>query len=184
MNTDDAQKVRDQLDGLKDRVLRLEADRKWLLLVGLVFGALLGVTNFVSVPAAAEREATRAAREEVKDRMPDIVKQQVADYMAKRNGIDFEDALHKYAAAAEGDKVRAFLAANKAKEFQVLAETELQKILGSKSVCMLASPCPDGWQSKGRVGLIWEKRSGAAPFSGGAELNSDWTWIHPTLCCR
>jgi hypothetical protein len=184
MNTEETQKVRDQFDRLNDRVLRLEADRKWLLLVGLVFGGLLGVTNFVSVPAAAEKEATRAAREEVKNRMPDIVQQQIADYIAKRSGIDFEDALHKYVAEAEGEKARAFLAANKAREFQAMAETELQKMLGSKSVCMLASPCPDGWQSKGRVGLIWEKRSGTAPFSNGAELNPDWTWIHPALCCR
>src|SRR3954468_6264176 len=107
MNTEETQKVRDQFDRLSDRVLRLEADRKWLLLVGLVFGALLGVTNFVSVPAAAEKEATRAAREEVKNRMPDIVQQQIADYIAKRSGIDFEDALHKYVAEAEVEKARA-----------------------------------------------------------------------------
>jgi len=174
-----SQEVRD----LRDRMVRLEADRKWLIILGIVFASvLLGVTNLVAVPAAAER----SAQVEVVRRMPPIVENEVSRYIKSTSGRDFVATARKYAAEAEEEESRAEIAAKRTQEIRKTAEVDLSTMLGSQRGCILADPCPQGWMRKATVGIIWYNKASAAPFTVGAGLenNSDWNWVHPMLCCH
>lgn len=174
----------EDIQKIRERLSHLEADRKWLLFMGLVFAALLGVTNLVSVPAAAEKQAKIAAQAEVAARMPDVVGKKLGEYIEKRSGIDFVAAARQYAAEAEDANSRAQVAAKRTREVRGTAEEELERMLGLQRGCILADSCPQGWNPMGTVGIIWNRTTGVTPFQRGSDYNNGWDWVHPSLCCK
>jgi len=157
----------------------VEADRKWLVVVGLIFAAFLGVNNLVAVPAIA----TNAAKSQIKENMPTIVGEELTKYLAERNGADFEKAIRDHLKLVRDQREQVMEAASEVTKIRGQAEVDLQKMLGLQKGCILASQCPNGLANRGTVGLIWNKNTTRSEFSPGGQYNNDWTWIHPLLCC-
>jgi hypothetical protein len=121
---DDVGKLREELTNLRERLVRVEADRKWLVVVGLIFAALLGATNLVTIPAKAKS----AAADEVKNQMPGLVQSKVAEYFERNQGRDLLAATRRYATEAEAEQARAANAANETSASRAAAARELERI--------------------------------------------------------